>query len=42
MKKLLKNAQIVNEGSIEKADVLLSGGRILKIDVDISYSYFTK
>ncbi len=38
MKKLLKNAQIVNEGSIEKADVLLSGGRILKIDTEISDS----
>ena len=38
MKKLLKNAQIVNEGSIEKADVLLSEGRILKIDTEISDS----
>lgn len=38
MKKLLKNAQIVNEGYIKKADVLLSGSRILKIDTEISDS----
>ena len=31
MKKLLKNAQIVNEGSIYKADLLIEGERIAKI-----------
>lgn len=31
MKKLLKNAQIVNEGSIIKADLLIDGQRISKI-----------
>jgi len=31
MKKLLKNAQIVNEGSIIKADLLIEGQRISKI-----------
>lgn len=36
MKKLLKNAQIVNEGSIIKADLLIEGQRILKIAPFIS------
>ncbi|MDB2317723.1 dihydroorotase [Flavobacteriales bacterium] len=31
MKKLLKNAQIVNEGSVQTADVLIEGDRISKI-----------
>jgi dihydroorotase len=31
MKKLLKNAQIINEGSVQKSDVLIEGDRILKI-----------
>ena len=31
MKRLLKNAHIINEGSVEKADVLLEGNRIAKI-----------
>lgn len=33
---LIKNAQIVNEGKIEKGDVLVEGDRIAKIDVSIS------
>ena len=36
MKKLLKNAQIVNEGSIIKADLLIDGQRISKIAPFIS------
>jgi len=36
MKKLLKNAQIVNEGSIIKADLLIEGQRISKIAPFIS------
>ena len=36
MKKLLKNAQIVNEGSIIKADLLIEGQRISKIASFIS------
>lgn len=36
MKKLLKNAQIVNEGSIIKADLLIKGQRISKIAPFIS------
>lgn len=35
-KYLIKNAQIVNEGTIRTADVLLSGGRIEKINSQIS------
>ncbi len=35
MKKLLKNAQIINEGSVQKADVLVVGDRILKIAASI-------
>ena len=31
MKKLLKNAQIINEGSVQTADVLIEGDRISKI-----------
>ena len=31
MKRLLKNAHIINEGSVEKADVLLEGNRIAKV-----------
>ena len=36
MKKLLKNAQVINEGSIVKADVLIQGERILKIATEIT------
>lgn len=36
MKKLLKNAQIINEGSIQKADLLIDGDRIAKIAASIS------
>ena len=36
MKKLLKNAQVINEGSIIKADVLIQGKRILKIATEIT------
>ena len=36
MKKLLKNAQVINEGSIIKADVLIQGTRILKIATEIT------
>ena len=36
MKKLLKNAQVINEGSIVKADVLIQGKRILKIATEIT------
>ena len=36
MKKLLKNAQIINEGSIQKADLLIDGDRIAKIAPSIS------
>jgi len=36
MKKLLKNAQIINEGSIQKADLLIDGDRIAKIASSIS------
>ena len=35
MKKLLKNAQIINEGSVQKSDVLIEGDRILKIAASI-------
>lgn len=35
MKKLLKNAQIVNEGNIVKADVLIQGNKIAKIATNI-------
>lgn len=35
-KYIIKNAQIVNEGTIRTADVLLSGGRIEKINSQIS------
>mgnify|MGYP000674960996 CR=1 FL=1 len=35
MKKLLKNAQIINEGSVQTADVLIEGDRILKIAASI-------
>jgi dihydroorotase len=35
-KYLIKNAQIVNEGTIRTADVLISGGRIEKINSQIS------
>ncbi len=31
MKKLLKNAQIINEGAIVKADVMIQGHRIVKV-----------
>ena len=31
MKRLLKNAHVINEGSVEKADVLLEGNRIAKV-----------
>ena len=31
MKRLLKNAHLINEGSVEKADVLLEGNRIAKV-----------
>lgn len=37
MKKLLKNAQIINEGSIQKADLLIDGDRIAKIAPSISH-----
>jgi dihydroorotase len=36
MKRLLKNAQIVNEGAIQKADLLIDGDRIAKIASSIS------
>jgi dihydroorotase len=36
MKKLLKNAQIINEGLIQKADLLIDGDRIAKIAPSIS------
>ena len=36
MKKLLKNAQIINEGSIQKADLLIDGDRIAKIAPSIT------
>jgi len=36
MKKLLKNAQVINEGSIIKTDVLIQGDRIAKIATDIN------
>lgn len=35
MKKLLKNAQLINEGAIFKSDVLIQGGRIIKIAQEI-------
>ena len=35
-KYLIKNAQIVNEGTVYAADVLISGGRIEKINSQIS------
>lgn len=38
MKKLLKNAQIINEGSVQKADVLVVGDRISKIAPSIQDS----
>ena len=31
MKRLLKNAHVINEGTVEKADVLLEGNRIAKV-----------
>ena len=31
MKKLLKNAQIINEGSLVAADVMIQGDRIVKV-----------
>ena len=31
MKKLLKNAQIINEGSLVTADVMIQGDRIVKV-----------
>ena len=31
MKKLLKNAQIINEGSLVVADVMIQGDRIVKV-----------
>ena len=31
MKKLLKNAQIINEGALVKADVMIQGDRIVKL-----------
>ena len=36
MKKLLKNAQVINEGSVVKADVLIHGERISKIATEIN------
>jgi len=36
MKKLLKNAQVINEGSIIKTDVLIQGDRIAKIATEIN------
>ena len=36
MKKLLKNAQVINEGSVIKADVLIQGDRITKIATEIN------
>jgi dihydroorotase len=36
MKKLLKNAQVINEGSVIKADVLIQGERISKIATEIN------
>ena len=36
MKKLLKNAQVINEGSVIKADVLIQGERITKIATEIN------
>ena len=31
MKKLLKNAQIINEGSLVAADVMIQGDRIVNV-----------
>tara|TARA_B100001093_G_scaffold519822_1_gene610724 strand:+ start:13141 stop:14478 length:1338 start_codon:yes stop_codon:yes gene_type:complete len=36
MKKLLKNAQIINEGSIVTADVMIQGDRIVKVSKSIN------
>ena len=36
MKKLLKNAQIINEGGIITADVMIQGDRIVKVDKRIN------
>lgn len=38
MKYLIKNARIVNEGKIIEADVLIAGGRIVRIDTSIEYT----
>ena len=38
MKKLLKNAQIINEGSVQTADVLIEGDRISKVAASIQDS----
>lgn len=37
MKKLLKNAQVINEGKIFKADVLIQDNRIVKIQANINH-----
>ena len=36
MKKLLKNAQIINEGSLVTADVIIQGDRIVKVAKSIN------
>ena len=37
-KRIIKNAQLVNEGKVLSADVLINGGRIEKIDSVIDAS----